>query len=46
MKIGIFHLFPLIEDPRIERRRIHSMESIIYITVVAVLCGAQSWNEV
>ena len=46
MKIGIIDLCKQIEDPRINRNKIHTMETIVYISIAAVLCGAQSWNEI
>ena len=35
-----------ITDPRINRRKLHSLESIITISVCAVICGAESWNDI
>ena len=46
MKIGIIDICKQIEDPRMERKRVHKLESIVYISVAATLCGAQSWNEI
>lgn len=46
MKIGIIDLCKQIEDPRMDRKKVHKMETIIYISIAAVLCGAQSWNEI
>jgi predicted transposase YbfD/YdcC len=33
-------------DPRIERCKAHSLEDIIFITIAAVICGAETWNEI
>ena len=44
MKIGIIDLCKQIEDPRMNRKKVHKMETIIYISIAAVICGAQSWN--
>lgn len=46
MKIGIIDICKQIEDPRLERKKVHKMEHIIYIAITAVICGAQSWNEI
>ena len=46
MKIGIIDICKQIEDPRMDRRKIHKMEAIIYIAIAAVICRAQSWNEI
>lgn len=46
LKIGIIDIYIQIEDPRMNRKRGHKMETIIYIYVAATICGAQSWNEI
>lgn len=46
MKIGIIDLCKQIEDPSMNRKRVHKMETSIYISIAAVICGAQSWNEI
>lgn len=46
MKIGIIDLCKQIDDPRMDRKKVHKMETIIYISIAAVICGAQSWNEI
>ncbi|MDR2564340.1 MAG: ISAs1 family transposase, partial [Prevotellaceae bacterium] len=28
-----------------ERTRVHLLEDIIFITIAAVICGAETWNE-
>ena len=33
-------------DPRMNRKKVHKMETSIYISIAAVICGAQSWNEI
>ncbi|NOT79651.1 MAG: ISAs1 family transposase [Bacteriovoracaceae bacterium] len=35
-----------IEDPRIDRTKKHSLETIMIIAICAVICGAKSWNEI
>ena len=35
-----------IEDPRVERARLHSLHDILVTTIPAVLCGAASWTDV
>lgn len=46
MKIGIIDICKQIEDPRMARKKVHKMETIIYVSIAAVICGAQSWNEI
>lgn len=38
--------FDDLEDPRMERTRLHSLDDILFITLCAVLCGANGWIEV
>jgi hypothetical protein len=33
-------------DPRVERTKDHLMEAIIFITIAAVICGAETWNGI
>ena len=35
-----------ISDHRMERNRIHSVTTIVFISICAVLSGAESWNEI
>lgn len=44
--MSIIKLVKQIPDPRVTGRIVHKMENIIYITIAAVIAGAQSWNEV
>lgn len=38
--------FQALEDPRLERTRLHSLLDIVAITICAIICGADSWVEV
>lgn len=38
--------FTEIEDPRIDRCKEHLLEDIVFITIAAVICGAESWNDI
>jgi predicted transposase YbfD/YdcC len=38
--------FQTLEDPRLERSRLHLLIDIIALTICAVICGADSWVEV
>lgn len=44
--MSIIRLCEQIEDTRIDRKREHSVEVIVYIAMAAVICGAESWNEI
>lgn len=38
--------FSSLPDPRIERTKDHLSTDIIFITITAVICGAQTWNDI
>ena len=38
--------FTELEDPRIDRTKEHELQDIIFITIAAVICGAESWNDI
>ncbi len=38
--------FASLEDPRVERTKLHPLQSIVTIALTAVICGAESWNEI
>jgi predicted transposase YbfD/YdcC len=33
------------EDPRIERGKLHPLENVIFIGIAAVICGAEKWED-
>lgn len=43
---SFFVYFSRLEDPRIDRRKRHSLLDIIAITVCAVIAGADAWTDV
>jgi len=43
---GLLRYFDELEDPRMERTRLHSLGDILFIALCAVICGADSWTEV
>mgnify|MGYP001071413601 CR=1 FL=1 len=38
--------FAKIEDPRIDRTKLHKLTDILVIAICAVVCGADNWEEV
>jgi predicted transposase YbfD/YdcC len=38
--------FATLTDPRVERTREHLLEDVLLITIAAVLCGADTWNDI
>ena len=43
---GLLRFFDELEDPRMERTKLHSLGDILFIALCAVICGADSWTEV
>lgn len=42
----ILSYFTSMQDPRIERTKDHLLEDIVFITIAAVICTAETWNEI
>jgi len=38
--------FAALEDPRVERTRLHPLANVLTIAICAVICGAQSWDDI
>ena len=43
---NFIEIFSTLPDPRIERCKKHLLTDILYMTIVAVLCGANDWEEI
>jgi len=43
---GLLRFFDELEDPRMERTKLHALGDILFITICAVLSGADGWTEV
>ncbi len=43
---SIIHHFSTIKDPRIERGKKHKLSDIFFISICAVICGADNWTAV
>ena len=46
MKPPILSYFCTMKDPRIDRKKLHPLDNIIFITIAAVLCGAETWEDI
>jgi len=46
MKNTLLNFFADLPDPRVERTKLHKLEDILAITICAVICGAEGWNEI
>jgi predicted transposase YbfD/YdcC len=44
--IGIMEHFKTLPDPRMDRKKLHRLDDIIFITIAAVLCGANDWEDI
>lgn len=42
----LFERVEEIEDPRIERKKLHSLKDILVIAVCATICGADNWEDI
>ena len=40
---SIIHHFSSLEDPRVNRQKKHELQDIFFITLCAVICGADNW---
>lgn len=39
-------LFDSLEDPRIERNKLYPLGEILFLTLVAAMCGVKSWRDI
>ena len=42
----LFERIDEIKDPRIERKKLHSLKNILVIAVCATICGADNWEDI
>ena len=38
--------FSCVQDPRVNRTKLHKLQDIIVISICAVICGAETWEEI
>jgi predicted transposase YbfD/YdcC len=43
---ALLSYFTELTDPRVDRTKEHLMEDILFITIAAVICGAETWNDI
>ncbi|MEI8208320.1 MAG: transposase family protein [Methylococcales bacterium] len=46
MNQNLLEHFSDIKDPRIERNKLHQLSDIIFLTISAVLSGADGWEAI
>lgn len=44
--VSILEHFASLDDPRINRQKKHQLQDIFFITLCAVICGADNWVEI
>lgn len=43
---GLLRFFDGLQDPRMNRTKLHSLSDILVLTLCAVICGADEWTEI
>jgi predicted transposase YbfD/YdcC len=43
---SLLSYFEDLQDPRMDRTQKHPMESLVFISVAAITCGADTWDEI
>ncbi len=46
MKSNLHTHFKCLKDPRIDRKKLHSLQDIISLVVIGIICGADSWDAI
>lgn len=44
--MNLQEIFAGVPDPRINRRKLHSIEDILTLTLLATICGVKSWENI
>ena len=44
--LALTHHFAHLEDPRVERTRLHKLLDILITTICAAIAGAESWDDI
>lgn len=45
-KTNLVECMSIVEDPRIDRTKAHDLQDILVLSVLAVLCGADGWEDI
>jgi predicted transposase YbfD/YdcC len=43
---GLLRFFDEVQDPRVDRTKLHLLSDMLVITLCAVICGADGWTEI
>jgi len=44
-KLGFLCHFDVLEDPRIDRKKLYPLTEVLFVVICASICGAQSWRD-
>lgn len=45
-KLSLVECMSVVEDPRVYRTKAHYLQDILFLSVLAVLCGADGWEDI
>ncbi|MDD5277795.1 MAG: transposase family protein [Methylovulum sp.] len=45
-EMDFLDIFDQLDDPRIERKKLHPLPEILLLTLCAIICGAESWGDI
>ena len=45
-KLSLVASLAAVEDPRVDRTKAHDLQDILVLSVLAVLCGADGWEDI
>ena len=45
-KLSLVECMAMVEDPRVDRTKAHDLQDILVLSVLAVLCGADGWEDI
>src|SRR5260370_16971941 len=44
--VALSEHFAALDGPRVERTKLHSLLAVVTIAICAVICGAETWNDI
>ena len=44
-ELGFLDYFSGIDDPRIDRKKLYSVEELLLVTLCGVICGCEGWED-
>ena len=44
-ELGFLDYFSGIDDPRIDRKKLYSIEELLLVTLCGVICGCEGWED-